>query len=262
MKPQDIRNIHQALLRKTGVDFSRYRNQDLMDTMVNVITFPLFLTRSLSRPVLLFLAVTLLAIIFTEGAWFKGFLTFPGLLLALLNGILLGLVIFIRRIRKDMHQVFAISSDLSLQVLKDISAARVNLSGGAGGFPGLLEIFHGVNFIVILPLFMQAVDRRIPLLGGLVAGIARRFFSAVDKSLLTRIMTENDKESRREGQISPEEMSAWLQTAEREIRYARDNISAVVNTVSRVVAFPFVTVFIISFLLSSAILFTAWTWLG
>jgi len=262
MKPPDVQVINQELLRKTGVDFSRYRNQDLADTLANVITFPLFLARSLSRPVLLFLGLTLLAFIFTGSASFRVFLAFPGLLLAVFNGILLGLVFFIRRIRNDMNQVFTISSDLSLQVMKDIGAARANLSGGAVNFPGLLDIVHGVNSIVVLPLFMRAMDRRIPVIGGWVAGIAARFFRAVDRRLLSSIREESEQASPKKSLATPEEISSWLDATERGICYGRDNLSAVVNAVSSIVAFPFVTLFITSFLLSSILLIAAWSWLG
>jgi len=43
MKKEQINEINDSLLKKTGVDFSRYRNKELTDALANAVTFP-FLT--------------------------------------------------------------------------------------------------------------------------------------------------------------------------------------------------------------------------
>ena len=66
MKQEKIQGINDELLRKTGVDFSRYRNQELTDTIANALTFPLYFARSILRPVGLFLLLTVIAIAIAE----------------------------------------------------------------------------------------------------------------------------------------------------------------------------------------------------
>jgi hypothetical protein len=262
MKPESIQKINQSLLQQTSIDFSRYRNQELLETIANAATFPLFFARSISRPIVLLIILTLLAVWISDSAYFKSFLVFPGLVLAVINGILLGLVIFIRRIRNDMTSVFAISSDLCVQVLKDISAARMKLSGDSAGFPSLREIFHGVNAVVVLPMLIQTLEQKIPFLGGLAARVTERFFNIVDRRLTASIKTAIAGESPPVPQATAEQMSNWLQSAERLVNTAKENISTVVRVVSRVVAFPFVAVLTIVFLLSAAIVYSAYAMLG
>jgi len=261
MKQEQIQKINDELLRKTGVDFSRYRNQELMDTVANAVTFPIYFARSISRPVGLFLLAAFIAIIIVDNGWFKTFLGFPGLVLAVINGFLLGLVLFVRRIRNDMDKVFTISADLSLQVVRDIAAARTNLKTGSMEIPSLLEIFQGVNAIIVLPTLIRVLDRKVPLFGGFAARVTRRFFGVVDSRLTSAIRARGIQQSTA-APVSPEEVSAWLDSADRLVTTGKGMISKIVDKVAIVVAFPFLAVFTVIFLVSAAILYGGYTLMG
>lgn len=262
MKPEHIEKINESLLKKTGVDFSRYRNQELTETIANAVTFPIYFVRSIARPVGLFLLATIMAIVLVDSGFYKTFLTFPGLVLAVINGFLLGLVLFTRRIRNDMDKIFNISADLSLQVVRDIGAARSNLKAGTMEFPSLLEVFQGVNAIIILPAMMRVLDRKIPLLGGLAARITEKFFSVVDSRLASAIKVKGVAGKSAAAPLSPEEVSIWIQTAGRMVDIGKGIISQLVDKVARVVAFPFLAVFIIVLLVSTAILYGGYALMG
>ena len=262
MKQEQIQSINDELLRTTGVDFSNYRNQELNDTIANALTFPMYFARSVARPVGLFLLATIISIAVVDSGFFKTFLGFPGLVLAIVNGVLLGLVIFVRRIRNDMDKVFAISADISLQVVRDIGAARAKIRDGSAGFPSLLEIFQGVNAIIILPIIVRTLDRKIPLFGGLAARITERFFSVVDARLVSAIRANSDEGLQTTAPVSAEDVSEWLQTAERIVNYAKSILSQVVIKVGNVVVFPFLLVLSVVFLLSAVILYGGYAMMG
>jgi len=255
MNPSDI---NEQLKRKTGVDFSRYRDPELVETLGNAITFPLFLVKSLTRPVGLMFLLLILAMVLTDSAYFRAWLTFPGILLALINGIALGLVLFIRRIRNDMKKVFAISAELSLQVLKDIGSARRKLAGNPESFPSLLEIFQGVNTSIVLPVIKQVIDRKIPFLGKFIGKLTERFFNAVNSRLGMRLK-KTDANEHPSSQASPVEIASWLQKAESLVHAGRNQISKVVDTVSMVVSIPFLGIFAFVFLVSLIILYGGYT---
>ena len=257
MKAENAQGINQHLLRQTGIDFSRYRNDELLESIGNAATFPVFFVRSLSRPVGLLMGLTVLAALWSDSGLFSGFLVFPGLLFALINGILLGLVLFVRRIRNDMTRVFAISSELCLQALRDIGTARRKLAVDGAAFPSLGEIFHGMNMVVILPALMEVMERRIPFLGGLAARLARRFFSIIDRRLSIAIEKSPGSVKESDAGKSKAEWATWLHTAEGVIHAVNDSMGKVVNAVSRVVSFPFVALFGLAFAVSAAILYAA-----
>jgi hypothetical protein len=262
MKQEKVQKISTDLLWKTGVDFSRYRNEELFDTISNAVTFPLYFARTIGRSVGFLIAVTIAAALLTGSGWFKTFLVFPGLILALINGILLGLVVFIRRVRNDMNRLFEISSDLSIQVVKDISVAKSKLTGASRNLPSLFEIFHGVNAVIILPMLIRIMDRKIPLLGGLMARITERFFNVVNDRLTAGIKSKSDDIRQFEIAMTPEQYSSWIQKSEDLIRLTRDGISQVVNKVAGIVAFPFLTVFVIILVVTLTIVYGAYTMLG
>lgn len=256
MSESGVERIRADLHQRTGVDFSRYNNPELSDAIGNAVTFPLFLGRSLLRPVGALLLVVLLAFIITDSAVFKTFLVFPGIALAMVNGVLLGLVIFIRRIGGDLKKVFEISTDLSVQALKDMGLARTQL-GQKGNFPGTLEIFQGINAIVILPVVIRTLEKKIPFLGGIAGGLTRRLFSRADARIAKRIskVAPGAPES---VEPEPAKVAAWLDGAEKAVKSVQGYIATAVDAVTRVVAFPFTAVFILAALISTALLYGAW----
>jgi hypothetical protein len=262
MKSANIEKINRHLLQQTGVDFSRYQNEELAETIANAISFPLFFARSISRPVSVLIVLDLLAILLSNSGYFKSFLVFPGLVLAIINGVLLGLVLFVYRIRNDMTRVFSISSDLCVQVLRDISVAKAKLANRPDGLPGMSEIFHGVNTVVILPMLIRVLERKVPFLGGLAARVTERFFRVVDKRLTASFQASGRVAPTSQSPASMEQIASWLQTTERMANAVKENIAKVVLAVSRVVAFPFITLFSVSFVISASILYMAYVLIG
>ncbi len=262
MKKEQIQRIKDDLKCKTGVDLSRYQSPELTESVSNALTFPLYFARSVSRPVGLFLLTIIIAMVVSDSGYFRTFLGFPGLVLAVINGFVLGLVLFVRRIRNDMETIFTISADLSMQVVRDIGETRRNLQSGAMQFPSLLEIFQGANAVIILPIVIGTLERKVPLFGGIAARVTNKFFSLVDSRLAAAVAARG-----RDGNVaavpaSPEQVSAWLDSAERMVDTGKGLLSQVVGKVAKVVAFPFLVIFLIVFLLSALVLYGAYAFMG
>ena len=248
--------IRADLKQRTGVDFGRYSNPELADSIGNAMTFPLYLGRSLWRPVAAFLLLTLFAFIVTDSAILKTFLVFPGVVLVIINGVLLGLVLFIRRIGADMTRVFEISTDLTVQALKDVGTARSQL-GHKGNFPGILEIFQGINVIVVLPLVIRTLEKKVPFLGGLAGKLTRKLFSMADARIARRISKVAPDMPKDEG-AQPEEVFAWLDATQRAVKSIQGYITKAVSAVTRVVAFPFTAGFVIGALSTMTLGYGTW----
>jgi hypothetical protein len=204
-----------------------------------------------------FLLAMCAGILVVKSNYYEAFLAFAGFPLALINGVLLGIVLFVRRIGNDMSRVFEISGQMTLQVMGDIGAARDKLSVKGKDFPSLLEVFQGVNAIVVLPVVTGTLKRRLPLLGGLAARIIERFFGLVDTRLIAAIEARNKDELIAPGPASPAEVSEWLQSASRLIETGQGLLSGIIDKVAKIVAFPFQTLFAVVFAISAAILLLA-----
>jgi hypothetical protein len=257
-----IARINQDLLDRTGVDFSRYRDPALIEAIGNAVTFPLYLGRSLTRPVGLLLLLAVLAFVLTDSGYLKTFIVFPGVLLVIANGVLLGLLLFIRRIRNDMKQVFTISGNLCVRALQDIDAARSRLRGRPSSFPSLLEIFQGINATVVLPVLIQTLQRRVPFMGKLAATLTERFFTLADARLAAAIQKRATAGPVAAGSTAAAEVAGWLDSTERAVQGIQANIAKVVDAVARVIALPFLTVFTIVLLMSGALVYGGYRLLG
>lgn len=256
MSESSAEKIRADLQRRTGVDFGRYNNPELAEAIGNAVTFPLYLGRSLVRPVAVLLLLGLLAFIITDSAILKTFLVFPGVLLVVVNGVLLGLVIFIRRIGADMKTIFRISTDLCVQALGDVGTARTQLKA-EGNFPSLLEIFQGINTVVILPVVIRTLENKIPFLGGLAARLTRKVFSMADARIAKR-MSKAAPDAPQADKAEPAQVAAWLDATERAVKSVQGYIAKAVDAVTRVVAFPFTAVFVIVALVSCVLVYGAW----
>lgn len=256
MDPTRIEAINADLLERTGIDFSRYRNPELTEAVGSAMTFPLYLGKALTRPVGLMLLLLLIAFVLAQGAFLKTLLVFPGLLLTIAIGVLLGLVLFVKRVRADMKNVFDISSNLCVQALRDIDTSRARLAGG-GRLPGALEIFQGLNAIVVLPMVIDTLKRRVPFAGGLGARLTERFFGLVDRRLAAMI-DKRSPDAPAGGAAQPAEAAAWLDSAERAVTAVQANVARVVDGVGRVVAFPFLAALIVTCLVSLGLYYAAW----
>ena len=262
MNKEKIQKVNRELLQKTGIDFSRYKSQELTDTIANAVTFPMFFAKAIRRPIGILLLLIFVAIVVADNTFQKLFLIFPGLVLAVINGFLIGLVIFIRRIRNDMSKVFMISSELTLQAVKDISTAKSKLKDSAANFPNLFEIFKGINTVVILPMVLQTLEGKIPIVGRLLARITERFFGLVEAMLLIGVKNRVEQVQELISHETPEQITEWIQRVEQIVEIAKTRTIQVVNKASLVIAFPLMTVSTVVFLASAAILYAAYTLLG
>lgn len=261
MDHERIRRLNADLLARTGVDLGRYRDPTLVEAIGDAVTFPRYLARSLSRPVGLLLLLAVLAFVLTDSAYLRTFLVFPGILVIIVNGVLLGLVLFVGRIRDDMTTVFTIASDLSVQALKDIGAAQSRLRTAPVRFPGLLEIVQGVNAIVVLPIVIETLQRKIPFLGKPAAALTERFFRLADARLAAAI-SRRAPAALPAAEPGPAAIAGWLESAERAVEAAQSSVSRVARAVARIVAFPFVAVFSIVLLISVALAWGGYLLLG
>lgn len=256
MSESSVESIRADLQRRTGVDFGRYNDPELAEAIGNAVTFPLYLGRSLVRPVAALLLLGLIAFIITDSAILKTFLVFPGVLLVVVNGVLLGLVIFVRRIGADMKKIFTISTNLCVQALGDVGTARTQLKA-EGNFPSLLEIFQGLNAVVILPVVIRTLENKIPFLGGLAGKLTRKVFSMADARIAKK-MSKAAPDTPPAANAEPAQVAAWLDATEGAVKSVQGFIAKAVDAVTRVVAFPFTTIFVIVAFISGALVYGAW----
>lgn len=186
MKLKTIKKQAENIQSKTGIDFSQYRDEAWSDQLSELVRFPQYALKTLIQPaVLLIVLVIIVAIVcFNTGhAAFGGIFLLTGILLAIPNGILLGIIYFIFSITGDVHRLL----ELTLQKVRLI-AEQLGMDGNKQQRKAkLAELAQGVLFSMLLPDLNRVVKKSIPLVGGIVAAILGSLLKAVSHRLEQRL---------------------------------------------------------------------------
>jgi hypothetical protein len=188
MKTSALQALGQKLKQQTGLDFAAYRNQALFDTLAEVLIFP----RYAAKLVLLPVAGLLAAMLGLAGYFY--WQAQPGLsvltlglggLAALVNGLLWGILRFIRQLAQDLGQIGQLTAATSGQILTDLQkmADQPNLVQ----LPKVSEVALGTVHLVIMPGVVKAIARKVPLVGGLVSRVVQSVVGAVAGQVAARL---------------------------------------------------------------------------
>ncbi|MBF0564755.1 MAG: hypothetical protein HQK89_05885 [Nitrospirae bacterium] len=206
-----IKRAGEKLIKKTGIDFNKYRDPSL-DENINKATCtlvtPLSLITSVAKPVLISIAVfnvIVMAYIAITGANPYGalLLFIPGNVGNLAIGLSIGIMTTIRRFLNGTTQMLNYSLDIGKQVVKDMEENKANASATAS----LAEIIQGISYVTIAPCIEKAMKKRlgifsIPVLVLSEPGIlhSTKYLSIATESFLKRT-DYSDAES--ETEITP-----------------------------------------------------------
>jgi len=191
MKAEQIESIRKSLLNKTGIDFKNYNTQELIDELLDLLNFPGTAIKTIGKPVLILLVITLIVMaifIYLKKFWLAVLLfTLAGIFTSALCGGLGGLLVLIKKVNRDIREVFEVAFGLTQGILKDIdNKQNVQTKGGAT----VSEIFNGVIYIIILPAVKSIAKEVIPLVGGVVYKVAERIISSFTSKILAKTTDE------------------------------------------------------------------------
>lgn len=197
--------LNQRIIDEMGVDISKYRNEEVAETLGDLLVFPLYAINWVIRPVLISLALWLL------GFWFIDLVHVQyliygvvGLALALITGFFAGILYLTIRFKGDIHSMMTYSMDILRGVVKDVD--QLNAGTNAGNRKdNLTMLFAGVVHIITVPVAASVVGNKVPFIGGYVAKlltkVLRRIANVFKWPEISRQQTAFQAEE--EGKILP-----------------------------------------------------------
>ena len=170
----DVRALDEKIQRELGIDVGKYRDEDTIATLSELLVFPLYALSWTIRPVLLAFVLYLAGFFVLELVHVQ-YLVYGilGLVLFLFTGLFAGLLYLTIRFGADIRAMM----DYSLGVLRGIveDLDRLNRDTDATNRAEVLKLlFLGVTHLITIPAVGTVVGNRVPLIGGWVAGIVRR----------------------------------------------------------------------------------------
>jgi len=172
MKKEKVKALRESLIEKTGIDFETYKSDELSDRIGGIITFPIYFWGTILKPLIIYLLIVLaLSIIlfwFGDSVIIAILSLIIGIILCLFDGVLQGLVNFMKRLEEDISGILNLCFEITRSVLGDIQNAA---SKRTKELPKISEIISGVILIVIVPTLNRIIRDKIPFMGGPLVGL-------------------------------------------------------------------------------------------
>ncbi|MEM6769369.1 MAG: hypothetical protein AAF597_02195 [Bacteroidota bacterium] len=170
----DVRALDEKIKTELGVDISKYRDEETVETLSSLITFPLYALNWTVRPVIIAFLLYLL------GYWIIDLVHVQyliygifGLVLFLICGLFAGLFYLTIRFQSDIKLL----TNYSLTVLRGIVADldRLNTTTNQTNRAEVLKLlFLGITHLITIPVTSSIIGNKVPFVGGLVSGLVSR----------------------------------------------------------------------------------------
>ncbi len=170
----DVKALDQKIKTELGVDISKYRDEDTVETLSSLITFPIYALSWTIRPVIIAFLLFLL------GFWQIDLVHIQyvmygtvGLVLFLLCGLFAGLLYLTYRFRSDLNKLATYSLTVLKGIVSDLD--QINTSTNNANRSEVLKLlFLGITHIITIPVTSSIIGNKVPFVGGIVSGIVRR----------------------------------------------------------------------------------------
>ncbi len=180
---KDVQDLEHKIKTELGIDVSHYKNNEVAEELVSLLIFPKYFANWVMRPVILALVIYALGFYVIEltGGQVLIFAVL-GFVLFFTCGFLAGLLLLIRRIKKDILKI----TDYSLVVMKSsiTDIGRVGSRMDETNKKDVLGLlFTGIIHIVTIPMLSEAMEEKIPFLGRFSKGIMKRSLVAIAEKI-------------------------------------------------------------------------------
>ncbi|WNJ16094.1 hypothetical protein [Pontibacter sp. G13] len=238
--PKLTSTLSQEISDHTGIILEGYQSDELAGKISDLIFFPLYVLKWIGYSILGMIGLDI-ALIYFEDAWTMIIIYLTlGMALALINGLLVGMLVLIWRIRSDVQAIMRLSLELTAQVMDDY---RKKSTKGKVAL-AFQQVFRAVVFVVIVPLATQSIAKRLPVMGGIFSRIFVGIIGLTVKKSNQLVETAYLKEPQNlpETQSTASEMEAEELRSETSHKIER-GFSKVIGVSTRIVALPIWLIF-------------------
>ncbi len=244
--------MQDTITRELGVDISKYRDEDVADNLVDLLVFPKYIFKWISRPVLIAFLVYIAGFFLIDLVHVQYLIYgIVGLVLFLLVGFFGGVLNLSRKLNEDLVSI----SEYSLGVLKN-SLLDVNDVGSRINKNNIKDVvamlFQGVIHIVTLPMLGKAIENKVPVVSGLVKRVVEKSLVGISNRLTF------DDEKIDETIINVDGDSVFVTNYLGTIDKAGKGIDGTLGTVTKVIRTPFKLGFYIALFFLVLFIYLIW----
>lgn len=247
MKQQAIDSLNREMMAKTGIDFKRYQNQELIVTLRELVAFPVYALQTMYRPPVVIASIMIGVSVFfflVDRILLSSLFLPVSLLFAVIIGVLLGLILLIYRLTGDTENILNTVLEISQTVLNDLKTVHGKLADKTFALPKLSDIVSGVMYIVVLPGAHTIVRDSVPFFGRPAGYLMEKIFNAAMKGI--RGVLDNDEKALEEqtaGTQTPDIDEKFLQRfctlGVEKVESVKGIVAKIIDVATRASAAPF-----------------------
>jgi hypothetical protein len=180
----DIDNLDKRIQDELGVDIKKYRDEELVANLVELMNFPVYVTNWTLKPILYSFIAFLIGftLIDLENEFEYVIYTAAGFCLFLSVGGSFGLILLVRKLKLDIWRIIEYAIDLMKSVVSDIDKIKNQISPKSRRRIFTL-VFKGIIHIIIIPFWAVAFTEGIPIIGRPIKWIVVQILSFISDQL-------------------------------------------------------------------------------
>lgn len=180
----DIDNLDRRIQDELGVDIKKYRDEEVVENLVELMNFPVYVTNWTLRPILYSFIAFLIGflLIDLENKFEYVIYTAAGFCLFLSVGGTFGLILLVRKLKLDIWRIIEYTIDLLKSVVADIDKIKNQISPKSRRSVFTL-VFKGIIHIIVIPFWAVAFTEGIPIIGRPIKWIVVQILSFISDQL-------------------------------------------------------------------------------
>lgn len=240
---KDVEQLDLKIKEELGVDVQKYRNEEVVENFVELLVFPRYVITWIIRPIVIAIGLFILGFFVLHLVHVEYILYgIIGLILFVVNGILIGLLFLIWKMKSDTWGIVEYSLEIMKSAVTDMN--QVNSQVTAENRKDVLGLlFKGIIHLVTIPMMSKVIADKVPFIGGLVNKIVKKILVLVSDKV------EFDDENLTEELQKKEDQPNVLQIYSSSITSVSKGLEKVMNFTFGVAQLPLKLVFGIVFLL-------------
>lgn len=172
---KDVQKLDDRIKSEFGVSFNKYKNTEVTEKFIGLLVFPKFALNCALRPISISIFLYFIVFFISDLNFISTIIYGVSGLLFFINGLLLGVLLVLWEMKKDIYSVI----EYSLNILKEciIDLNNVSLVTSEKNRQKTINLlFLGIIHIVTIPIITETLSKKIPLIGG--------FFSKLSKEII------------------------------------------------------------------------------
>lgn len=181
--PKDVEKLDAKIKEELGIDVQKYRNEEVVESFVEILVFPVYVLNWVLRPVLVSLGIFILGFFLFDLADIEYIIYGVfGSGLFLTTGILIGLLFLIQKMKTDLWGIIHYSLEIMKAAVSDLKQVNHQITK-ENRKQKLGLLFKGIIHIVTIPVVAKVIANKVPLIGGLINGIIERILIYISEKV-------------------------------------------------------------------------------